>query len=432
MLRVLDAPAEALVPGVCPEGPLEDVERLAIAAITDRVHAQLIAVGHREPGRLLDLLHGGGLGPDPSRLVRIRLEEPRAARAQRAVDRPLDRTNGEVPVAVVDHPVLLELGRLGAVAFSHHHPKPHAELPLVDHLLHHVDRRERRSGVLERRDALREHLPGRKVEDPARAFGTFLRGQRRLARMHLDETRRALAHQPRGGAGRVLEDVTACGVLRVPRHTGQLQRLAVREARVPARVGEVDRVVWRDRVERRACREPFDIRFRPRRPLLLVPAAPDDPLPGLRLLDRLGDHRDDLAPARRLHQLQVQLCLADAVEVAVALDEARDDELPLRVDHLRRGADVALDVVAGAERLDAIAADGDRLHLGHPVLHRHDLRVGDDEVGRLRGRLLRRHRRARSDGRQGGEHQRNESLAGHVRAPSLEIHHRGNRMRRPG
>ena len=44
-------------------------------------------------------------------LVGVGLEQPRAARAERAIDLPLDRADGEVAVAVVDDPVLRELRR---------------------------------------------------------------------------------------------------------------------------------------------------------------------------------------------------------------------------------------------------------------------------------------------------------------------------------
>ena len=48
------------------------------------------------------------LSPALSGLSAVRLEQPRAARAERAVDLPLDGPDGEVPVAVVDRPVLRE------------------------------------------------------------------------------------------------------------------------------------------------------------------------------------------------------------------------------------------------------------------------------------------------------------------------------------
>ena len=89
-------------------------------------------------------------------------------------------------------------------------------------------------------------------------------------------------------------------------------------------------------------RESFDVRRRHRLPFLLVPPASVDPLPGLRLLRGGGDHRHDLVPAGRLHQVQLQLRLSDTVEVAVPFDESGNHELSVEVDDLGRRADVAL------------------------------------------------------------------------------------------
>ena len=58
----------------------------------------------------------------------------------------------------------------------------------------------------------------------------------------------------------------------------------------------------------------------------------------------------------RCRQLEHELRLADAGEVAVALDEPGNDELAARVDDLGAGSDVALDLVVAADRDDAIAA----------------------------------------------------------------------------
>ena len=57
-----------------------------------------------------------------------------------------------------------------------------------------------------------------------------------------------------------------------------------------------------------------------------------------------------------------------------------------------------LDLGRGAERLDPVLADRDRLRLGPAVVHRHDAAVGEDEIGRRR---LRRPAalRARLDGK---------------------------------
>ena len=117
--------------GIGVEGALEDVERLAVGAVADRVHAQLVAVLHREPRGLLDVRDRSSVfRPELIGLVGVGLEQPRAARSERAVDLLLDRAHREVAVAVADHPVLRELRPDDVVGLPDHHPQPDAELVL--------------------------------------------------------------------------------------------------------------------------------------------------------------------------------------------------------------------------------------------------------------------------------------------------------------
>src|SRR5262249_20275164 len=114
------------------------------------------------------------------------------------------------------------------------------------------------------------------------------------------------------------------------------------------------------------------------------------------------------------HQVQLELRAADAREMPVTLDEARDRQLSLQIDDLRAGTDHRLDLVRGAERLDAIPADRDRLGFRAAVVHRHDAAVGEHEI---RGRRLRRTAAlsARLDRERADEHgkadERNQGLS---------------------
>ena len=102
---------------------------------------------------------------------------------------------------------------------------------------------------------------------------------------------------------------------------------------------------------------------------------------------------------RRVHQVQVELRLADAGEVAVPFDEPGDDELALHVDHLRGRPDVASMSALAAERHDPIAANGDRLRLGLRLLDRDELPLVRTRVGRRRRlRVVRRRRPAAQNG----------------------------------
>ena len=95
---MLDAPADVLLVGVRLERRLEDVEGLAVGAIADRVDAELVAVLHRELRGFLDGRHRRRVVPGRVGLVGVGLEQPGAARAERAVDRVLDRADGEKAV----------------------------------------------------------------------------------------------------------------------------------------------------------------------------------------------------------------------------------------------------------------------------------------------------------------------------------------------
>ena len=70
--------------------------------------------------------------------------------------------------------------------------------------------------------------------------------------------------------------------------------------------------------------------------------------------------------------------------MAVALEESRDDELPLQIDHARRRTDVALELGTSAERDDSVTAHRHRFCLRHAVVdgddsavRQHQVRCGD-------------------------------------------------------
>ena len=111
-----------------------------------------------------------------------------------------------------------------------------------------------------------------------------------------------------------------------------------------------------------------------------MPSATDDPLPRSRLLRGLTHHRDNLVPALGWHQLEAELGFADAVEMAMAFDEPGNHQRAGEVDHLRVGTDVLLDLGVGADKLDLVAANGDRLPFGLRGVDRDDAAVAEDEA----------------------------------------------------
>ena len=71
----------------------------------------------------------------------------------------------------------------------------------------------------------------------------------------------------------------------------------------------------------------------------------------------------------------------------IVFDGARRRERTFQIDHLRRRADVRLDLLIRSDGDDRGAADGQRLRVRLPLIHRHDLSVAKDEI-RRRGRGL--------------------------------------------
>ena len=108
----------------------------------------------------------------------------------------------------------------------------------------------------------------------------------------------------------------------------------VGKAGVAARVREDDRVVRRHLVERRVGRETLDVRTGW---TSISPGASR----GRRSTDRAWRSSRPRPPSPRsrpswsLHQVQLELAVPDAGEVAVALDEPGNGQLPLQVDDLR-------------------------------------------------------------------------------------------------
>ena len=85
-------------------------KRLAVRAIANRMDAQLVAVLDGQLRGFPDFLDARRVVAGVARLVGIRLEQPRAPRAERAVDRFLDAANRQEALAVVNGPVLREVG----------------------------------------------------------------------------------------------------------------------------------------------------------------------------------------------------------------------------------------------------------------------------------------------------------------------------------
>ena len=185
-------------------------ERLAIGAVADGVHAQLVAVlrsraapscGCRRPVV--------GVQPGAVRLVAVRLEQPRAARAERAVDRALDareRSDGRCRSR--------SSGTARAwprAARWPRAPSPRGarrSLPSSTSFFIRSIVANGEPASWKRRDALRERLR-RSASSSDLARARLALRCRRLAGAALDQPLRRLAQQAGRVAVRVLQDLAA-------------------------------------------------------------------------------------------------------------------------------------------------------------------------------------------------------------------------------
>ncbi len=147
---------------VARERLLVDVEHLAVGAIADGVHRELVAVAHRELGPAADLLDRLEHEAAAARQVGVGLEQPGAVRAERAVDLTLDRAHHQVVVgpggrAVGGEPPI-EVSGASRSRRTHHHVEPHRQRALVLESAQEVDGREARARVLEAGDAVAQRL----------------------------------------------------------------------------------------------------------------------------------------------------------------------------------------------------------------------------------------------------------------------------------
>ena len=67
--------------------------------------------------------------------------------------------------------------------------------------------------------------------------------------------------------------------------------------------------------------------------------------------------------------------------MAMALDEARDDESPGKIHHARSGADLLSDLFVRADGDDAVAADRDCLRVRMRRVNGGDVAANEHEIG---------------------------------------------------
>ncbi len=346
----------------------EGVHDDAVGAIADGVDAGLEAGLGRGPGQCVEVGFGRRQEAGRARLVGVGLEQRRAPRSQRAVGADLDCADGQAPAAIDDR-----AGREERSQARQREPQ------------HRVDARPQPAALDEARvgggDALVD--AGVVHRGQAEALQLGVRPQQR--RLELGVARRR--HQPRhrvhraidehavGGARRVADDAAANRIDAGGRQPGLLQRPRAGHAGVAVDARQPDPPALGGGVERRARRPVLH------RPVVLIPAAADDPgvgRGGFRVLRQL---RSDVGERRGAAQVELGELRAEAEHVAVRVVQPGQDRAAAGVDDARRRPAAGQRFGVAADVDHAVAGHRHRFGAGRAVGGRVDDAVMDDQIG---------------------------------------------------
>ena len=328
--------------GCSREGRLVGVEDDPVGAVADRVGADLEAVGEGEARGLQDPLGRRHEEARVAGVVRVRLEERGAARAERAVGVELHRADGQ-------HPAGRGPAGRGRASSAGRRPSRRgacAACPGGGRAPGRGrSRRCRRPASVRLVTPFARHSSIASSSARRTSSGERSGGSTSPSRV-VDED----AGRPRPPASRMISPPAGAFVARVipcERH-----RLRVGEHGVAVGALEDDRVVGRDGGERVVGREAADGPGRRRVPLALVPAAAADPLAGPARLHGLRHPLDHLGVAARAHEVHVEAREADPEQVRVRVVEAGDDGAAREVEDARLRAHEGLHVGVRAHRDD--------------------------------------------------------------------------------
>ena len=146
---------------------------------------------------------------------------------------------------------------------------------------------------------------------------------------------------------------------------------------------DIDRVVGRDAVEVPARGKAVLGEIGGHVPVIrrIADGHGDDPLAGLGPGDQRLDARQHVADRPAARERGEDRLQPLAVEMGVAVDQARHDRTAAGVDAHRVRPDQGFDFGGAADRGDPVAGDRDGLGDGAPGIDRDRLPPGDDEVG---------------------------------------------------
>jgi len=255
-------------------------------------------------------------------------------RSEGAVDPAFDAAHREVPVACPVDLVAREPFGEALVVLGEHDPQAERQLAGRSHTLEQLDLAKARTGILERGDAVGQHLGASQLD-----HATHGRLVPLAIKLRCDEVFGGFAQHTNRPSPGITHDFATRRVRRPAVDTRHLQGQSVDHRGVSARVGEHHRVVGRHRRQGVMVRQTQDIGFGDRVPLLLVPAAAQDPLSGFGFGNRRLDHRHDFVEISHRPEVELHLRAADAQEMTVTLDQAGDCECATEIDDLGVGSD---------------------------------------------------------------------------------------------
>ncbi len=120
-------------------------------------------------------------------------------------------------------------------------------------------------------------------------------------------------------------------------------------------------------------------------PVVLVPAPAKDPRARRHFTGARRDAGHDLVVGRGAHQVHVAKRISQVEQMDVGIDHARDHGATVQVKHLGVRAAQSHHTARGTGGHDATGADCHCLREWPVLVDRVDARVGDDQVGGLRG-----------------------------------------------
>ena len=180
----------------------------------------------------------------------------------------------------------------------------------------------------------------------------------------------------------VVEDRASRGIRSRGADARQPHGLRIGERHVAAGVREQDRVLRSDPAEFRVERIALDIRLGPGRPLLLMPATSNDPLPRRRCFAASSTWRTMSSHVFAWRRIEHHARFAQGDEMAMPFDKTRHGKPAGEIDDLCLRAHELAHRLTGSNGDDPIAPHRQGLDQGIALVQRNDLAVTQHQIGR--------------------------------------------------